>query len=138
MGCKILLVEDSPTDAAIMLAAFESIGYADNIRVAQNGIEAIDFLCGIDEGGEWPSLILLDLNLPKRNGLEVLEEIKTNARWRSIPTVVFSSSSSANDVSNSYWHHANAYIAKPRELSQYELVAQQLHSFWLKSAELPE
>lgn len=147
MSYDILLVEDSPTDAAILVAAFEGIGYKGRIQVAQNGIEAINFLCEISdvegknqEGEpkeEWPSLILLDLNLPRKNGLEVLEDIKTHPLWRSIPTVVFSSSSSANDVSRSYQGHANAYVAKPRELAQYELVAQQLHSFWLKSAELP-
>lgn len=139
MNCDILLVDDSPTDVAILVAAFEGIGYVGNIQTAQNGIEAIDFLCGIERAGqkEWPSLILLDLNLPRKNGLEVLEDIKTNPQWKSIPTVVLSSSSSANDVSRSYQHHANAYVAKPRELAQYERVAQQLHSFWLQSAELP-
>ena len=142
MSYGILLVEDSPTDAAILVAAFEGIGYKGSIHVAQNGIHAIDFLCDIKEGSqesgknkEWPSLILLDLNLPKKNGLEVLEDIKAHPLWKSIPTVVFSSSSSANDVSRSYQSHANAYVAKPRELAQYELVAQQLHSFWLQSAE---
>lgn len=139
MSYDILLVEDSPTDAAILVAAFEGIGYKGSIQVAQNGVEAIDILCNIEGDGQkrWPSLILLDLNLPRKNGLEVLEDIKSNPQWKIIPTVVLSSSSSANDVSRSYQHHANAYVAKPRELSQYERVAQQLHSFWLKSAELP-
>lgn len=139
MSYGILLVDDSPTDAAILVAAFEGIGYEGNIQVAQNGIEAIDILCNIADSEEeaWPSLILLDLNLPRKNGLDVLEDIKTNPHWKSIPTVIFSSSSSPNDVSSSYQRHANAYISKPRELAQYELIAQQLQSFWLQSAELP-
>ncbi len=142
MSCSILLVEDSPTDAAILVAAFEEIGYAGDIQVTQNGVSAIDFLCNIGEEKEgeemknWPDLILLDLNLPRKNGLEVLEDIKTHPIWKRIPTVVFSSSSSPQDVSSSYEHHANAYVAKPRELAQYERVARQLHSFWLQSAEL--
>lgn len=139
MSYDILLVEDSPTDAAILVAAFEGVGYTGNIQVAQNGIEAIDYLLDLEAEGprEWPSLILLDLNLPRKNGLEVLEDIKTNPHWKSIPTVVFSSSSSAHDVHRSYQGYANAYVAKPRELAQYEEVAQQLYSFWLKSVELP-
>lgn len=139
MAYSILLVDDSPTDAAILVAAFEGIGYTGNIQVATNGIEAVDVLSDISthNGTSWPDLILLDLNLPRKNGLEVLEEIKTNPQWKSIPTVIFSSSSSANDVSRSYQRHANAYISKPRELSQYERVARQLQSFWLQSAEMP-
>jgi len=147
MSYDILLVEDSPTDAAILVAAFEGIGYEGSIQIAQNGIEAIACLCNtassIEDEPEsrpqyqLPSLILLDLNLPRKNGLEVLDNIKTDPRWKGIPTVVFSSSSSANDVNRSYQSHANAYVAKPRELSQYELVAKQLHSFWLQSVELP-
>ena len=139
MKHNILLIDDSPTDAAILVAAFEEIGYAGSILVAHNGIEAIDILDDISHHNptEWPQLILLDLNLPRKTGLEVLDDIKTNPAWKSIPTVILSSSSSANDVSSSYQRHANAYIAKPRQLEHYEMIAKQLYSFWLDSAELP-
>ncbi|MGD1900586.1 MAG: response regulator [Phormidesmis sp.] len=138
MSTDILLVEDSPTDAAILVAAFEGIGYIGDIQVASNGIEAINVLGEIGNNQEnWPQMIILDLNLPRKNGLEVLENIKSNPEWLSIPTIVLSSSSSSKDISNSYKRHANAYISKPRQLEQYEKVAKQLHSFWLEAAELP-
>lgn len=139
MNFDILLIEDSPTDAAILIAAFESIGYEGSLKVAQNGVEAISTLEKIDqtEAPHYPSLILLDLNLPSKNGHEVLSEIKTNIHWQSIPTIIFSSSSAQADIDKSYQLHANAYLAKPRELSKYEQIAQQIHSFWLSAAELP-
>lgn len=139
MSFDILLVEDSPTDAAILMAAFESIGYQGDIQVAQNGTEAITLLetRASAESSEYPSLILLDLNLPRKNGHEILKEIKNNTHWQSIPTLIFSSSSSPADIAKSYQLHANAYLAKPRELDKYEQIAKQIHSFWLEAAELP-
>ena len=139
MSSHILLIEDSPTDAAILVAAFESIGYQGSIEVAKSGIEAIDILDTIENTTEqvWPQLILLDLNLPRRSGLEVLNDIKTNPSWMSIPTVVLSSSSSPTDISNSYKRHANAYISKPRQLNHYETVARQLYSFWIETVQSP-
>lgn len=139
MSIHILLIEDSPTDAAILVAAFESIGFAGTISVAKSGIEAVDILdkIGATPDQAWPRLILLDLNLPKRSGLEVLNDIKTNPVWMSIPTIVLSSSSSPIDISNSYKRHANAYISKPRQLNHYETVAKQLYSFWIETAQPP-
>jgi len=135
----ILLVEDSPTDAAILVAAFESIGYKGTIEVAKSGIEATDILGTIENTAEqvWPKLILLDLNLPRRSGLEVLDDIKTNPSWMSIPTIVLSSSSSQTDIINSYKRHANAYISKPRQLDHYETVARQLYGFWIETVQSP-
>jgi len=137
MSARILLIEDSPTDAAILLAAFEEIGYGDDVQIAQSGLAAIEILNGIDSGDRihWPQLILLDLNLPHRSGLDILADIKTNPDWAWIPTVVLSSSSSPNDISRSYQRHANAYISKPRQLAHYEKMAQQLCSFWFQTAQ---
>ena len=132
MNLSILLVEDSPSDAAILIAAFEDVGCTNPIRVVTNGIDAI---AALEE--TIPQLILLDLNLPKKNGLEVLEEIKQHPIWLQIPTVVLSSSSSQSDIDQCYQRHANAYLAKPMEFSQYRAIAKQLHSFWLEAAELP-
>ncbi|MEM8503820.1 MAG: response regulator [Cyanobacteria bacterium P01_D01_bin.1] len=139
MSTHILLIEDSPTDAAILVAAFESIGYLGKIEVAKSGLEAINILGTIEATSEqvWPRLILLDLNLPRRSGLEVLDDIKTNPVWMSIPTVVLSSSSAPTDIINSYKRHANAYISKPRQLTHYEAVAKQLYSFWIETAQSP-
>ena len=139
MNTNILLVEDSPSDAAILLAAFEEIGYNGNIQVVTNGVDAIDVLSDIEEKGQdsWPQMILLDLNLPKKNGLEVLESIKENPVWMSIPTIIMSSSSSPKDIASSYQRHANAYIPKPRQLERYQQIAQQLQSFWLQPAVMP-
>ena len=139
MSISILLVEDSPTDAAIMTAAFEEIGCESQIEIATNGIDAIEILEAIyqSKDREMPNLILLDLNLPRKSGIEVLREIKQHSTWKKIPTVVLSSSSSQADIDNSYQCHANAYMAKPRELSQYRLVVERLHSFWVETVKLP-
>ena len=137
MSTYILLVEDSPTDAAIMVAAFEEIGYDGSIQIAQSGIEAIGILNDAQKGDrtQWPHLILLDLNLPQRSGLDILSDIKTNPSWAWIPTVVLSSSSSPNDISNSYRRQANAYISKPRRFEHYETIAKQICQFWFQTAQ---
>lgn len=137
MNKNILLVEDSPTDAAILIAAFEEVGYAGELKVAINGLEAIVLLEQLTNSPhpDWPQLILLDLNLPIKGGLEVLETIKSNPDWMNIPTVILSSSSSPKDVEDSYQRHANAYIAKPRELQHYEAIANSLCNFWFEVAQ---
>ena len=139
MKSSILLVEDSPTDAAIMMAAFEGVGCAGHIQVVQDGVEAIDFLgqIGLNDEVGLPQLILLDLNLPRKSGHEVLYEIKGNPRWQGIPAIVLSSSSTFVDIAKSYQLHANAYITKPITLEEYELIAQRIHDFWLKTVKLP-
>ena len=139
MSISILLVEDSPTDAAIMTAAFEEMGCESRIEIATNGIDAIETLRAIDQSKNraMPDLILLDLNLPRKSGIEVLKEIKQHSTWKKIPTVILSSSSSQTDIDSSYQCHANAYLAKPRELSQYRLIVQRLHGFWVETVKLP-
>ena len=144
MSLSILLIEDSPTDAAILMAAFEEMGYLFSIEIATNGIAAIEWLeAAVTLTGDaahqhkLPELILLDLNLPRKSGLEVLKEIKQHPLWKRIPTIVLSSSSSQSDINKSYQFHANAYLSKPRELAQYQLIAQQLHSFWVEAVKLP-
>ena len=140
MNCDILLVEDSPTDAAIMLAAFKGIGYTGQIKVVQDGVEAIDFLEGLTSAclAELPQLILLDLNLPRKSGHEMLQEIKENLEWKNIPVIVISSSSRKIDIHKSYQLHANAYITKPIVLEDYQLTAQRIHDFWLETAQLQQ
>ena len=131
---NILIIEDSPTDAAILVAAFESTGYVGNIHVVTDGLEAIIYLKALQtpEHPDWPNLILLDLNLPIKSGLDVLEEIKSHASWMHTPAVILSSSSSPEDIANSYQRHANAYISKPKQLDHYEAIATGLYNFWFE------
>lgn len=136
MTCNILLVEDSPTDAAIMMAAFKGIGYSGQINLVQDGIDAISFLEQAVEQVGFPQLILLDLNLPRKSGHEMLRDIKGNSQWQRIPVIVFSSSSRSIDVDKSYRLNANAYITKPIVLEDYQLTAQRICDFWLKTAKL--
>ncbi|MGD1950384.1 MAG: response regulator [Leptolyngbyaceae cyanobacterium] len=138
MTCNILLVEDSSTDAAIIMAAFKSIGYSGEIQIVRDGTEAIDFLgqAVLDNTNDLPKLILLDLNLPRKSGHEMLQDIKTNPKCQNIPVIVFSSSSRPVDIIKSYQLHANAYIVKPIILEDYKLTAQRIHDFWLKTVQL--
>lgn len=138
MDVTILLVEDSPTDAAILVAALDDVGCQWPIQIAQTGDEALALLGKIDSNSHiHPQLILLDLNLPGKTGHEVLQEIKRNEVWQAIPTIVLSSSATPNDIYKSYQLHANAYITKPTNFSDYQLIAQKIHDFWIKTAQLP-
>ncbi|MEO0395118.1 MAG: response regulator [Cyanobacteria bacterium P01_A01_bin.137] len=136
MDVTILLVEDSPTDAAILSAALDDVGCQWPIQIAQTGDEALALLGKIDSSAH-PQLILLDLNLPGKTGHEVLREIKCNIVWQAIPTIVLSSSATPNDIYKSYQLHANAYITKPTNFSDYQLIAQKIYDFWLMTAQLP-
>ncbi|EKU97392.1 CheY-like receiver domain-containing protein [Leptolyngbya sp. PCC 7375] len=137
MDVTILLVEDSPTDAAILSAAFDDVGCQWSIQLAQTGDEALTLLKQFDNSHAHPQLILLDLNLPGKTGHEVLGEIKGNSVWQAIPTIVFSSSATRDDIDKSYQLHANAYITKPTNFSEYQVIAQKILGFWLETAQLP-
>ncbi|MEO0349755.1 MAG: response regulator [Cyanobacteria bacterium P01_A01_bin.15] len=138
MDVTILLVEDSPTDAAILSAAFDEVGCHWPIQIAQTGDEALALLQQTDSNAHvHPQLILLDLNLPGKTGHDVLREIKENVVWQAIPTIILSSSATQTDIDKSYQLHANAYITKPTSFGEYQLVAQKINDFWLKTAQLP-
>ena len=138
MDITILIVDDSPTDAAILVAALDDIGYQWPVQIIHTGDEALAWLQRIDNNTHsYPQLILLDLNLPGRTGYDVLQEIKTNVVWKTIPTIVMSSSATPSDIDKSYRLHANAYITKPTEFREYQLIAQKIQDFWLKTAQLP-
>lgn len=136
MDVTILLVDDSPTDAAILSAALDDVGCQWPLQIAQTGDEALALLGKIDSNAH-PQLILLDLNLPGKTGHEVLREIKCNIVWQAIPIIVLSSSATPNDIYKSYQLHANAYITKPTNFSDYQLIAQKIYDFWLTTAQLP-
>ena len=135
----ILLVEDNPGDARLTLEAFGMRGAPERVRHVVDGVEALAFLRR--EGGHGkaprPDLIVLDLNLPRLSGREVLAVIKADVALRSIPVVVLSTSQSEEDVVAVYKLHANCYVAKPADLDAFLLAIQSIEEFWLRTARLP-
>lgn len=135
----ILLVEDNPADVELTLEAFEQSGVAHSLHVTSNGVDAMRFLRREGEYADAPrpAMVLLDLNLPRKGGREVLSEIKKDAELRTIPVVVLSSSAAIEDVLASYGLHANSYIQKPTNFSRFLDVVKALDAFWFRVASLP-
>lgn len=136
---EILLVEDSPGDVRLTREAFRDVKMFINLSVASDGAEAMAFLRREGKYGEAarPDLILLDLNLPKKSGAEVLQEIKEHPDLKIIPVVVLTTSSSDHDMVRSYSLHANSFIRKPVDLAGFLNVVKSIDSFWLSVAKLP-
>src|ERR1700736_3315749 len=136
---EVLLVEDSPGDVRLTRDAFKDAKVHINLHVASDGAEAMDFLnCeGKYSNAPRPDLILLDLNLPKKDGREVLEEIKESPALKSIPVVVLTTSASDADILRSYRLHANCYITKPVGLDGFLEVVKSIDNFWLTVVKLP-
>jgi two-component system, response regulator len=132
----ILLVEDNPDDEALTLRAFRKSDIRNEFVVARDGAEALTYLFpgddGDGEGALGPALILLDLNLPKVGGLEVLRRIQADERTRLIPVVVLTSSKLEEDILASYRHGANAYVRKPVDFSEFVEAVRSLGVFWLR------
>jgi len=135
----VLLVEDNPGDVRLTQEALREGKVAVNLNVARDGIEAVDFLYrrGKFEDAPRPELILLDLNLPRRNGREVLSQIKTDPDLRSIPIVVMTTSSADQDVETAYSLNANCFMTKPLELEDYMNMIHSIEDFWFTQATLP-
>jgi len=129
----ILLVEDNPGDVRLTMEALKESQFPSNLHVVRDGVEALDYLRNV----ALPDLILLDLNLPRRSGREVLTEIKADPALRRIPVMVLSTSRSDADVQFSYDHHANCYIQKPMELDRFFDVVRSIEQFWCSVASLP-
>jgi len=136
---EILLVEDNPGDARLTLEAFKEGRVLNNLTVMKDGVDALEYLYrqGPYANSPQPDLILLDLNLPRKDGREVLEIIKADERLRKIPVVVLTSSASEEDIARAYSRHANCYITKPVDLDQFLRVVQSIESFWLSLVKLP-
>ena len=136
---EILLVEDSPGDVRLTKEALRDAKVRNNLHVASDGMEATDFLKrqGKHASAPHPDLILLDLNLPKKGGWQVLEEIKADPRLKSIPVVILTTSGAEEDILRSYQHHANCYIPKPVDLDQFLKVVKTIDNFWLTIVKLP-
>jgi chemotaxis family two-component system response regulator Rcp1 len=136
---EVLLVEDSPGDVRLTQEALKDAKVHINLRVVRDGIDAMAFLM---REGEYataprPDLILLDLNLPRKDGREVLREIKENQELKSIPVVILTTSASEADILRSYLLHANCYITKPVNLDGFLTVVKSIDNFWLSVVKLP-
>jgi CheY-like chemotaxis protein len=136
---EILLVEDNLGDARLTREALKEGKVYSNLHWVKDGIEAMDFLNarGRHEGAPRPDIILLDLNLPKKDGRQVLHEIKADDRLKHIPVVVLTTSKAEEDVLRSYELHANCYVAKPVDLEKFIMVVQSIDHFWLAVVTLP-
>ena len=136
---KILLVEDSPSDVRLIREALKETPVPVQITVAQDGVEAMDYLHSTEAGGcVRPDLVLLDLNLPRKNGREVLAEIKSSPNLKQIPVLVMTSSRADEDIAQAYSLNANCYITKPGDLQEYINVVRAIEDFWFLTATLPD
>lgn len=137
---NILLVEDNPGDVRLTQEAFKECATPTQIDVVKDGDAALDYLYqkGEYQDKKLPDLILLDLNLPKLNGKEVLEDIKNNDKLKAIPVIMLTTSKAATDIQDSYSLHVNGFIAKPLDIEEFIEAIKVLESFWLKLAELPQ
>ncbi len=138
----ILLVEDNPRDEALTLRALKQCNVVNDIMIARDGVEALDLLFGTGayEGRddvEMPQLVLLDLKLPKIDGLEVLRQLRADERTKRLPVVIFTSSSEQEDMLRSYDLGANSYVRKPVDFEQFTDATRQLGLYWLLLNEAP-
>lgn len=136
---QILLVEDNPGDVRLIQESFREGKVINKIHVVRDGEEAMAFLRreGNYADAVRPDIILLDLNLPKKNGREVLDEIKADEHLKRVPVVVLTCSSAEQDMLKSYDHHANSYIVKPVNLRDFMEVIKSIEDFWLTIVKLP-
>ena len=136
---EILMAEDSPTDLAIAQEAIKSSKLLNRLHTVSNGEEVLAFLRREDPftRAPVPDLILLDVNMPRKTGLEVLAEIKEHSGWKRIPVVMLTASKTERDLINAYEHHANCYIVKPVDFEQFVEVIRTIENFWFSVVKLP-
>jgi chemotaxis family two-component system response regulator Rcp1 len=140
MSIEVLLVEDSPGDVRLTREAFRDANKSIHLHVASDGVEALAFLRkdGIYIDAPRPHFILLDLNLPKMDGREVLAYIKNDEGLKTIPTIILTTSTAEEDILRSYELQANCYLSKPVQLDAFEDVVKSINEFWLARAKLPQ
>ena len=136
---EILLVEDNPADARLTREVFEGGRLSTHLNVVSDGEQALEFLRrqGIYETAPRPKLVLLDLNLPRKDGREVLEELKADRALCRIPVIVLTTSAAQTDIMRAYELQANCFITKPLDLDEYFAVVRSIEDFWLATARLP-
>ena len=137
---EILMVDDSPEDIDLTMEALEGTKLANHVSVVHDGVAAMAFLRkeGIYHAAPRPSLIFLDLNMPKKDGREVLEEIKSDKSLQDIPVVILTTSKDEEDIAQSYKSHANCFVTKPVDMKQFTKVVHALDNFWFGIVELPK
>jgi chemotaxis family two-component system response regulator Rcp1 len=140
MNIEVLLVEDSPGDVRLTQEAFQGANPSVHLNVAADGVEAMAFLKneGIHSQAPRPDLILLDLNMPRMDGREVLARIKQPGTLSTIPTVILTTSDADVDIERSYQLQANCYLRKPVELDAFERLVKNINDFWLTAVRLPQ
>ena len=136
---EVLLVEDDPGDVLLIREAFEHNKVHNNLSVVNDGEQALAYLRGDGQyaGAPRPDLVLLDLNLPRKDGREVLAEVKNDERLRTIPVVVLTTSEAEEDVLKSYELHANAYVTKPVDFERFVAIVRQIDDFFVSVVRLP-
>lgn len=136
----VLLVEDNPADADLVLEAFEEARFRNTINVVEDGVEAIAYLKaeGIYSEAPEPDLVLLDINMPKKDGFEVLKEVKSDPKLRHIPIVMLTTSDNPRDIEKTYLNYANAYVTKPVDVEKFIQIVQKLEEFWFDVVKLPK
>ncbi|MBN2536602.1 MAG: response regulator [Spirochaetales bacterium] len=136
---EILLVEDNPGDVRLTLEALKESKVHNNISVVSDGVEALAFLRHEDRfsNSPCPDIVLLDLNLPKKTGIEVLTEIKNDDDLKHIPVVILTTSKDEEDILKTYTQHANAYVTKPVDFDKFLHVVKSIEDFWLNIVKLP-
>jgi two-component system, chemotaxis family, response regulator Rcp1 len=136
---EVLLVEDNPADARLTRDTLLEGAVSKRITVVKDGVEAVDYVRrrGAFEGAPRPDIVLLDLNLPKRDGMQVLREIKSDPSLRSITVIVLTTSDHFRDVNSAYDASANCYVVKPRGLDEFYAVMRGIEEFWMEMAALP-
>lgn len=137
---EVLLVEDCPGDVRLTQEAFRDANLAVHLHVVSDGLEAMAFLKRSAPHGRAPrpDLILLDLNLPKMDGREVLAQVKADSSLKTIPTIILTTSEAEADITKSYELHANCYLSKPVHLDAFERLVQSINDFWLTSVKLAQ
>jgi CheY-like chemotaxis protein len=136
---KIILVEDNPADARLLQEAFREFAPEVEITTIQKGDEVLKYLdkTSIEDPDRFPVFLLLDLNLPGKNGKEVLKELKAHSKYKQIPIIICSTSNNPDDIRESYEFYANAYLTKPNTFEGYEKLVENIKNFWLNLALLP-
>ncbi len=136
---QILLVEDNPGDIRLTQEALKEGTIKNNLNVVKDGVEALDYLKrkGKYMNQPTPDIILLDLNLPRKDGREVLAEIKSDENLKLIPVIILTTSDADQDISRSYKLHANCFITKPVDLDQFIFIIRQIETFWFTVVKLP-
>ena len=134
---NILLIEDNEGDILLTTEAFEESKIVNNIRVIKDGKAAIQFFEGLTSKEETPNLVLLDVNLPKINGHEVLTYIKNNEKYKSIPVIMLTTSSSERDILAAYKNNVNCYVTKPIEVADFMKAILKIEDFWINIVSVP-